>query len=106
MNLNANLFLRLLRIVVLQAAVSIKLENVVEPAKTLFNDWMSNGKRIGPNIRDVVYVAGKKLSEASSVLFEQFDTLTKTTIIYFRYKIWWRRGMELLLVDLSENPSS
>lgn len=44
----------------LQSAVSVKLDSVVEPAKTLFNDWMSNSKRIGPNIRDVVYAAGIK----------------------------------------------
>ncbi|KAK2584087.1 hypothetical protein KPH14_006530 [Odynerus spinipes] len=51
---------KLLRMAVLQSAVSVKLDSVVEPAKTIFNDWMSNGKRIGPNIRDVVYVAGIK----------------------------------------------
>ncbi|KAI4480304.1 hypothetical protein M0804_010302 [Polistes exclamans] len=51
---------KLLRIAVLQSAVSVKLENVVEPAKTLFNDWMLNSKSIRPNIRDVVYVAGIK----------------------------------------------
>lgn len=50
---------KLLRIAVLQSAIEVKLESVVEPAKTLFNDWMLNGKRVGPNIRDAVYVAGE-----------------------------------------------
>ncbi|CAK9830592.1 Glutamyl aminopeptidase [Anthophora retusa] len=51
---------KLLRIAVLQSAVSVKLEDVVKPAKTLFEDWMFKNKRIAPNIRDVVYVAGIK----------------------------------------------
>lgn len=52
---------RLLRIAVLQSAVSIKLEDVVKPAKSLFDDWMLKGKRIAPNIRNVVYIAGNYL---------------------------------------------
>ncbi|OAD57971.1 Glutamyl aminopeptidase [Eufriesea mexicana] len=51
---------KLLRIAVLQSAVSIKLDDVVKPAKALFEDWMLEGKRIAPNIRDVIYVAGIK----------------------------------------------
>ncbi|XP_006571773.2 endoplasmic reticulum aminopeptidase 1 isoform X1 [Apis mellifera] len=51
---------KLLRIAVLQSAVSIKLEDVVKPAKSLFDDWMLKGKRIAPNIRNVVYIAGIK----------------------------------------------
>ncbi|XP_033306357.1 endoplasmic reticulum aminopeptidase 2-like isoform X2 [Bombus bifarius] len=51
---------KLLRIAVLQSAVSVKLDDVVKPAKNLFEDWMLKGKRIAPNIRDVVYVAGIK----------------------------------------------
>ncbi|XP_057336106.1 endoplasmic reticulum aminopeptidase 2-like isoform X2 [Microplitis mediator] len=47
-----------LRIAVLQAAVELKLDEVVKPAKNLFEDWMLRSKRIVPNIRDVVYIAG------------------------------------------------
>lgn len=50
-----------MRIAVLQSAVSIKLEDVVKPAKSLFEDWMLKGKRIAPNIRNVVYIAGNYL---------------------------------------------
>uniref|UniRef100_A0A0C9RJ03 Anpep protein n=1 Tax=Fopius arisanus TaxID=64838 RepID=A0A0C9RJ03_9HYME len=49
---------KLLRIAVLQSAVELQLEDVVKPAKNLFEDWMLRGKKIPPNIRDVVYVAG------------------------------------------------
>lgn len=51
--------IRLLRIAVLQSAVAIKLDDVIKPAKTLFEDWTLKNKRIAPNIRDVVYAAGK-----------------------------------------------
>ncbi|XP_043260326.1 endoplasmic reticulum aminopeptidase 1-like isoform X1 [Colletes gigas] len=51
---------KLLRIAVLQSAVSVKLDDVVKPAKTLFENWMLRGERIAPNIRDVIYIAGIK----------------------------------------------
>ncbi|XP_076280314.1 endoplasmic reticulum aminopeptidase 1 isoform X2 [Lasioglossum baleicum] len=51
---------KLLRIAVLQSAVTMKLDDVVKPAKTLFRNWMLKSERIAPNIRDVVYVAGIK----------------------------------------------
>ncbi|KAL7295649.1 hypothetical protein TKK_0011007 [Trichogramma kaykai] len=51
---------KLLRISVLQTAVDLKLEAVVKPAKSLFDDWMLHQKNITPNIRDVVYSAGVK----------------------------------------------
>lgn len=38
----------------------MKLDDVVKPAKNLFDDWMTNNKRIDPNIRSVVYAAGVK----------------------------------------------
>lgn len=44
----------------MHAAVELKLDEVVKPAKTLFDDWMLHSKRIPPNIRDVVYAAGIK----------------------------------------------
>ncbi|XP_014219724.1 glutamyl aminopeptidase [Copidosoma floridanum] len=51
---------KLLRISVLQSAVDLQLEEVVKPAKGLFEDWMLRNKSIAPNIRDVVYAAGVK----------------------------------------------
>lgn len=36
------------------------MEEVVKPAKSLFDDWMLRHARISPNIRDVVYAAGVK----------------------------------------------
>ncbi|XP_058801112.1 endoplasmic reticulum aminopeptidase 2-like isoform X2 [Phymastichus coffea] len=51
---------KLLRILVLQSAVNLQLEDVVKPAKDLFDDWMLRDKKIAPNIRDVVYAAGVK----------------------------------------------
>ncbi|XP_034944364.1 endoplasmic reticulum aminopeptidase 2-like isoform X3 [Chelonus insularis] len=49
---------KLLRIAVLQAAVELKLESVLKPAKNLFEEWMHRQKKITPNLRDVVYIAG------------------------------------------------
>ncbi|XP_008211798.2 endoplasmic reticulum aminopeptidase 2 isoform X2 [Nasonia vitripennis] len=51
---------KLLRISVLQSAVDLQLDEVVKPAKSLFDDWMLRKKSIAPNIRDVVYAAGVK----------------------------------------------
>ncbi|XP_066598523.1 endoplasmic reticulum aminopeptidase 2-like isoform X2 [Prorops nasuta] len=51
---------KLLRIVILNSAVKIKLEDVAKPARELFDNWMLKGKHIPPNIRDVVYGAGIK----------------------------------------------
>lgn len=50
---------------VLQSAVELQLEDVVKPAKNLFEDWMLRGKKIPPNIRDVVYVAGIRFGTES-----------------------------------------
>ena len=44
----------------LQTAVDLKLDDVVTPAKSLFDDWMQRNRSIAPNIRDVVYSAGVK----------------------------------------------
>ena len=40
--------------------MDIQLDEVVKPAKSLFDDWMKQSKKIAPNIRDVVYAAGVK----------------------------------------------
>ncbi|XP_054009870.1 endoplasmic reticulum aminopeptidase 1-like isoform X3 [Hylaeus anthracinus] len=52
---------KLLRIAVLQSAVSVNLPEVVNQAKYRFQNWMSRGDTIAPYIRDVVYVAGIKV---------------------------------------------
>lgn len=58
--MNVIFIVRLLRILVLQSAVNLQLDDVVKPAKSLFDDWMLRSKKIAPNIRDVVYAAGVK----------------------------------------------
>lgn len=34
------------------------MDDVVKSAKSLFQDWISKDKRIAPNIRNIVYMAG------------------------------------------------
>ncbi|KAK0159807.1 hypothetical protein PV327_010880 [Microctonus hyperodae] len=68
-----------LRIAVLQAAVELQLEDVVKPAKNLFDDWMLRGKKISPNIRDVVYVAGIRFGGEDEWNY-CWDTYKKTQV--------------------------
>ncbi|XP_043267317.1 endoplasmic reticulum aminopeptidase 2-like isoform X2 [Venturia canescens] len=70
---------KLLRISILRAAVELNLEDVIKPAKNLFEDWMVRGKRIAPNIRDVVYAAGVQFGGETEWSY-CWDTYRKTQI--------------------------
>lgn len=43
---------------VLASAVLVGVEDVVKHAQLMFNNWMNNGEKIPPNLREVVYLAG------------------------------------------------
>lgn len=73
------MFFRLLRISVLQAAVELKLDEVVKPAKDLFDNWMLHDKAIPPNIRDIVYVAGIRFGGEAEWI-HCWETYMKTLI--------------------------
>lgn len=45
----------------MKSAVELQMDDVVKSAKSLFKDWISKGKSIAPNIRNIVYIAGKKI---------------------------------------------
>lgn len=61
----------------LQSAVNLQLDEVVKPAKLLFDDWMLRNKSIAPNIRDVVYAAGVKFGSQEE-WNHCWDTYVKT----------------------------
>lgn len=52
-------YCRLLRTEVLKSAIELEMDNVVKSARSLFQEWVK-GKRIAPNIRNIVYMAGKE----------------------------------------------
>ncbi|XP_011687663.1 PREDICTED: endoplasmic reticulum aminopeptidase 1-like isoform X2 [Wasmannia auropunctata] len=54
---------KLLRIAVLKSAIELEMDDVVKSARNLFQDWMSKGKRIAPNVRNIVYMAGIKFGD-------------------------------------------
>ena len=56
---------RLMRSDVLASAVLVGVEDVVKTAQQMFNNWMNNGEKIPPNLREVVYLAGKILLTVS-----------------------------------------
>lgn len=43
----------------MKSAIELEMEDVVKSAKILFKDWKSQDKSIAPNIRNIVYMAGK-----------------------------------------------
>lgn len=45
----------------MKSAIELEMEDVVKSAKSLFKDWISKSKPIAPNIRNIVYMAGKKI---------------------------------------------
>ncbi|XP_018905353.1 endoplasmic reticulum aminopeptidase 1 isoform X2 [Bemisia tabaci] len=51
---------KLMRSDVLASAVLVGVEDVVKHAQLMFNNWMNNGEKIPPNLREVVYLAGIK----------------------------------------------
>ncbi|XP_051160347.1 endoplasmic reticulum aminopeptidase 2-like isoform X1 [Leptopilina boulardi] len=71
--------MKLLRIAILQFAVELQLDEVIQPATNLFENWMFRGTRISPNIRDVVYAAGIKFGGQSEWNY-CWDTYQKTQI--------------------------
>jgi len=44
---------------ILSAAILCGIEDVVKEAKNRFEEWMYDNKRISPNLREVIYLAGK-----------------------------------------------
>ncbi|KAM0730528.1 Endoplasmic reticulum aminopeptidase 1 [Formica fusca] len=54
---------KLLRITIMKSAIELQMDDVVKSAKSLFKDWISKGKSISPNIRNIVYIAGVKFGE-------------------------------------------
>lgn len=50
---------KLMRSDILAAAVLVGVDTVVKESKSKFNGWMEKGFRIPPNLREVVYYAGK-----------------------------------------------
>lgn len=44
----------------MKSAIELEMEDVVKSARGLFKDWISKGTRIAPNIRNIVYMAGKR----------------------------------------------
>ncbi|XP_012221595.1 endoplasmic reticulum aminopeptidase 1-like isoform X2 [Linepithema humile] len=59
---------KLLRTTVLKSAIELEMTEVVKPAKNLFQDWISKNKRIAPDIRNIVYMAGVKFGEETEWL--------------------------------------
>ncbi|KAK7866387.1 hypothetical protein R5R35_009814 [Gryllus longicercus] len=51
---------KLMRSDILASAILCDVKDVVKEAQIMFNDWMVNGTRIPPNLREVIYVAGIK----------------------------------------------
>jgi len=43
---------------ILSAAIIYGIEDVVKEAKNRFEEWMYENKRIPPNLREVIYLAG------------------------------------------------
>ncbi|XP_069679088.1 endoplasmic reticulum aminopeptidase 1-like isoform X3 [Periplaneta americana] len=54
---------KLMRSDILASAVLCDVQATVKPAQKKFRDWMDNGARIPPNLREVVYIAGIKYGD-------------------------------------------
>jgi len=48
---------------ILSAAILCGIEDVVKEAKNRFEEWMYENKRIPPNLREVIYLAGNKIDK-------------------------------------------
>lgn len=53
---------RLMRSDILASAILCGIEDVVKEAKNKFDEWMYENKRIPPNMREVIYLAGKRVT--------------------------------------------
>lgn len=49
---------RLMRSDILASAIVCGIKDVVKEAKTKFDEWMYENKRVPPNLRKVIYLAG------------------------------------------------
>ncbi|PSN33537.1 hypothetical protein C0J52_22449 [Blattella germanica] len=54
---------KLMRSDILASAVLCDVQSTVKLARKKFRDWMDNGARIPPNLREVVYIAGIKYGD-------------------------------------------
>jgi adenylate cyclase len=50
---------RLLRSEILATTIHFENKEAIKEATTRFNNWMQKGQRVPPNLREVVYSAGK-----------------------------------------------
>lgn len=57
-NIYLLLTFRLMRSDILASAVLCEIEEVVKEAKNKFDEWMYENKRVPPNLREVIYLAG------------------------------------------------
>jgi len=55
---------------VLASAVLCGVQITVKQAQKKFRDWMDKGTRIPPNLREVVYMAGKKCTILSAMCWD------------------------------------
>jgi hypothetical protein len=55
---------------VLASAVLCGVQITVKQAQKKFRDWMDRGTRIPPNLREVVYMAGKKYTILSAMCWD------------------------------------
>jgi hypothetical protein len=53
---------RLMRSDILASAILCGIEDVVKEAKNKFDEWMYENKRIPPNMREVIYLAGENIT--------------------------------------------
>lgn len=49
---------RLMRADILASAILCGIEDIVKEAKNKFDEWMYENKRVPPNLREVIYLAG------------------------------------------------
>lgn len=54
---------------ILSAAIIYGIEDVVKEAKNRFEEWMYENKRIPPNLREVIYLAGNIINLYSIISF-------------------------------------
>lgn len=54
---------------ILASAILSEIEDIVKEAKNKFNEWMYENKRIPPNLREVIYLAGTK------IIYKKFQLL-------------------------------
>jgi hypothetical protein len=78
----------------------------VKQAQKKFRDWMDKGARIPPNLREVVYMAGKKYVISNNVVCLKVKSLSAISVCAMHYERIKLQLYSMVIAEMWEKLSA